>query len=57
MLVILIITTPSDGDIVTSYDTGLYTRSPITGSHDIVKSAEQISFVSKLVTGVGGPVQ
>jgi len=54
--VILIITTPSDGDIVTSYDTGPHTGSPVIGFHDRVKSVRQISIVANPFAGVGGPV-
>ena len=56
MSVILIITTPSDDDIVTSYDTGPHAGSLVTGSHDMVKSVKQISIAVKWLIAVGGPV-
>ena len=55
MSVNLIIVTPSDGDIVTSYDTGPHTGSLVTGSHDAVKSVKQMLAAITLVKVAGGP--
>ena len=56
VLVRLLIITPSDGDIVTLYDTGPHTGSLVTGSHDMVKAVTQTSDTFMLVMGVGTPV-
>jgi len=55
VLVILIIITPSDGDIVTLYDTGPHTVSLVTGSHDTIVLKQPLAVVKMLVIGDGGP--
>ena len=55
-LVRLIITTPSDDDIVTLYDTGPHTGSLAKGSHDMVKAVTQMSDTFMLVMGEGAPI-
>ena len=57
VLVRLLITTPSDGDIVTLYDTGPYIGSLVTGSHDMVKAVTQMSDTFMLVMVVGAPIK
>ena len=59
MSVILIIVTPSDGDVVTSYDIGPHTGSPLEGVHDttteVVKHEVSVAVID--VIGEGGPVR
>ena len=56
MFVILIIVTPSDGDIITLYDTGPHIGLLLKGIHDImVEVVKHVSPTVILLMGEGGP--
>ena len=54
MSVILTIITPSDGDIVTSYDTGPHDGFPVMGSHDATEFKQPL-VIAMLLKGDGEP--
>ena len=59
MSFIIIIITPSDGDIVTEYDIDPHNESPLEGVHDTIAEfvKHEVSVAVVDVTGEGGPLK